>query len=82
MFTVLEGEVELSFRGQNFLARSGETINVPANAPHGFRNACAVAATHTALPLAVNSHRASVGETGLEPATSGPRDQHLEHYTC
>jgi hypothetical protein len=39
-------------------------------------------AQHTALPLAVNSNRASVGETGLEPATPGPRDQHLEHYTC
>jgi quercetin dioxygenase-like cupin family protein len=38
MFTVLEGEVELSFRGQNLLARAGETVNVPANAPHGFRN--------------------------------------------
>jgi quercetin dioxygenase-like cupin family protein len=39
MFTVLEGEVELNFRGQNFLARAGETVNIPANAPHGFRNA-------------------------------------------
>jgi quercetin dioxygenase-like cupin family protein len=44
MFTVLQGEVELSFRGQNFLARTGETINVPANAPHGFRNAASQAA--------------------------------------
>jgi quercetin dioxygenase-like cupin family protein len=39
MFTVLEGEVELSFRGQNLVARAGETVNVPANAPHAFRNA-------------------------------------------
>jgi quercetin dioxygenase-like cupin family protein len=39
MFTVLEGEVELSFRGQLLVARAGETVNVPANAPHGFRNA-------------------------------------------
>ena len=38
MFTVLEGEVELSFRGQQLVAKAGETINVPANAPHGFRN--------------------------------------------
>jgi quercetin dioxygenase-like cupin family protein len=43
MFTVLEGEVELSFRGQNFVARAGETVNVPANAPHGFRNAASQA---------------------------------------
>jgi quercetin dioxygenase-like cupin family protein len=38
MFTVLEGEVELTFRGQSLVARAGETVNVPANASHGFRN--------------------------------------------
>ena len=38
MFTVLDGEVQVSFRGQTFVARTGETINVPANAPHGFTN--------------------------------------------
>jgi quercetin dioxygenase-like cupin family protein len=44
MFTVLEGEVELSFRGQALVAKAGETVNVPANAPHGFRNASSQAA--------------------------------------
>lgn len=39
MFTVLEGEVEVTFRGETMTARAGETINVPANAPHGFTNA-------------------------------------------
>src|SRR3954449_7086740 len=39
MFTVLDGEVEVTFRGQTLLARRGETINVPANAPHAFTNA-------------------------------------------
>jgi quercetin dioxygenase-like cupin family protein len=39
MFTVLEGEIELTFRGVSALATAGETINVPANAPHVFRNA-------------------------------------------
>jgi quercetin dioxygenase-like cupin family protein len=39
MFTVLEGEVELTFRGESLVARAGETVNVPANAPHSFRNA-------------------------------------------
>ena len=38
MFTVLEGEVEITFRDQRSIARAGETINVPANAPHAFRN--------------------------------------------
>jgi quercetin dioxygenase-like cupin family protein len=39
MFTVLDGEVEVTFRGESITARAGVTINVPANAPHGFRNA-------------------------------------------
>ena len=38
MFTILDGEVELTFRGVTAVARAGETINVPANAPHVFRN--------------------------------------------
>ena len=39
MFTVLEGEIEVTFRGEKSVVRVGETINVPANAPHSFRNA-------------------------------------------
>jgi quercetin dioxygenase-like cupin family protein len=38
MFTILDGEVEVTFRGATAVARTGETINVPANAPHVFRN--------------------------------------------
>jgi len=38
MFTVLDGEVEVTFRGERITARAGETINVPANAPHAFHN--------------------------------------------
>jgi quercetin dioxygenase-like cupin family protein len=44
MFTVLEGEVELSFRDEHLVAKAGETVNVPANAPHAFRNASGQAA--------------------------------------
>jgi quercetin dioxygenase-like cupin family protein len=39
MFTVLDGEVRVTFRGETFVARAGETVNVPANAPHSFTNA-------------------------------------------
>jgi quercetin dioxygenase-like cupin family protein len=39
MFTVLDGEVQVTFRGETFVARAGETLNVPANAPHAFTNA-------------------------------------------
>ena len=42
MFTVLAGEIEVAFRGDTIVARGGETINVPANAPHAFTNS-----THT-----------------------------------
>jgi NADPH:quinone reductase-like Zn-dependent oxidoreductase/quercetin dioxygenase-like cupin family protein len=38
MFTVLEGEIEVTFRGETVPLRAGETVNVPANAPHAFRN--------------------------------------------
>ena len=38
MFTILDGEIELTFRGATTVARAGDTLNVPANAPHVFRN--------------------------------------------
>ena len=38
-FTILEGEIETTFRGKKSVVRAGETINIPANAPHSFRNA-------------------------------------------
>jgi quercetin dioxygenase-like cupin family protein len=38
MFTLLEGELEFTFRGQSQTVRAGSTVNVPANAPHAFRN--------------------------------------------
>lgn len=37
-FTVLDGEIELTFRGASSVARTGETVNIPANAPHQFKN--------------------------------------------
>jgi len=41
MFSVLEGEIELTFRGEKSLAKAGTTVNIPANAPHFFRNVAA-----------------------------------------
>ena len=38
-FTLLEGELQATFRGGKSTVRSGETINIPANAPHQFHNA-------------------------------------------
>jgi quercetin dioxygenase-like cupin family protein len=38
MFTLLDGELEFSFRGQTQTVRAGSTVNIPANAPHAFKN--------------------------------------------
>lgn len=38
MFSILEGEIEVTFRGAKSVVRAGETANIPANAPHHFRN--------------------------------------------
>src|ERR1700730_5917401 len=37
-FTGLEGDLDVAFRGAKQVVRAGETINVPANAPHQFHN--------------------------------------------
>src|ERR1700709_1052026 len=39
MFSILEREIEATFRGEKVTVRAGETINIPANAPHSFTNA-------------------------------------------
>ena len=38
MFTLLEGELEFTFRGKSQTVCAGSTVNVPANAPHAFKN--------------------------------------------
>ena len=38
-FTLLEGEIEATFRGQKMTVRAGQTVCFPANAPHSFTNA-------------------------------------------
>src|ERR1700760_266561 len=37
-FVVLAGEIEATFRGTKSVVRAGETLHVPANAPHQFTN--------------------------------------------
>jgi mannose-6-phosphate isomerase-like protein (cupin superfamily) len=38
MFTILDGEVQSTFRGEDVTVRAGETMNIPANAPYFFHN--------------------------------------------
>jgi quercetin dioxygenase-like cupin family protein len=37
-FILLEGEMEATFRGEKSVVRAGETVHIPANAPHRFHN--------------------------------------------
>jgi|SRR5580693_5482613 quercetin dioxygenase-like cupin family protein len=38
MFTLLEGELEFTFRGATITVCAGSSVNIPANAPHVFKN--------------------------------------------
>jgi quercetin dioxygenase-like cupin family protein len=38
-FALLEGEMVATFRGEKTVVRAGETVHIPANAPHQFHNA-------------------------------------------
>jgi mannose-6-phosphate isomerase-like protein (cupin superfamily) len=37
-FVILNGELALTFRGNQMVAKAGDTVNIPANAPHQFHN--------------------------------------------
>lgn len=50
-FALLDGELDVVFRGAKQVVRPGETINVPANAPHQFHNS----STHPARMLCICS---------------------------
>lgn len=38
MYTLLEGELAFTFRGETTTISAGSTVNFPANAPHSFKN--------------------------------------------
>jgi len=38
-FILLEGEIEATFRGVKSVVKAGQTVHIPANAPHQFHNA-------------------------------------------
>lgn len=64
MFTVLDGELEVTFRGTTYVAGAGATVNVPANAPHQFRNvsAAAVRLLCVCVPAGQDEFFAQVGD--------------------
>jgi quercetin dioxygenase-like cupin family protein len=40
-FILLDGEMEATFRGKKMTVRAGDTLHIPANAPHQFHNTSA-----------------------------------------
>jgi quercetin dioxygenase-like cupin family protein len=64
MFTLLEGELEFTFRGKTSNVRAGSTINIPASAPHAFKNAsgAAVRMLCVATPAGLDEFFLEIGD--------------------
>jgi quercetin dioxygenase-like cupin family protein len=64
MFSLLEGELAVTFRGETATVRAGSTVNIPANAPHSFRNVSAGAARMlcVATPAGLDAFFLEVGD--------------------
>lgn len=80
-FTVLEGEIEATFRGKKSVVRSGETVNIPANAPHYFTNASKQAARLLCIcsPAGQEEFFAQVGVAVATATTPPPKlDKHSQ----
>jgi quercetin dioxygenase-like cupin family protein len=62
-FVLLDGEIEVTFRGKKTTARAGDTINIPSNAPHQFHNASSLAARMICIcsPAGMENFFAEVG---------------------
>jgi quercetin dioxygenase-like cupin family protein len=73
MFTLVEGELEFTFRGQTKTVRAGSTVSIPANAPHVFKNASGrpVHMLCLAAPSGLDEFFLEVGDP-LESRTSPP----------
>ncbi len=73
MFTLLGGELEFTFRGETATVQAGSTVNIPANAPHAFRNASGapVRMLCMATPAGLDEFFMAVGDP-VESRTARP----------
>ena len=73
-YTVLEGEIEATFRGEKLVFRTGETFGIPANAPHHFKNVSAQAARLLCIcaPAGQEEFFAEVGAVAATRTTPPP----------
>jgi quercetin dioxygenase-like cupin family protein len=83
MFHVLEGELEVTFRGETSVVGAGESANVPANAPHAFRNVTEGTVRMLCLvsPAGLEEYFAEVGEpvaSRTSPAPEAGREAQMQ----
>lgn len=74
-FSILAGELEVTFRGKKQLARAGSTIHIPANAPHQFHNSSATPARMlcTCSPAGQEKFFQEVGVPVADRTTAPPQ---------
>lgn len=74
-FTVLEGELDFVFRGSKQVVLAGETISVPANAPHQFHNSSSLPARMLCIcsPAGQEEFFLEVGAPVATRTTPAPR---------
>ena len=67
--------MEVTFRGKKLTVRAGETLNIPANAPHQFHNASseAVRMLCTCSPAGQEKFFVEVGVPGATRTTPPPK---------
>lgn len=86
MFHVLDGEIEFTFRGEKTVLRAGQTLNIPANAPHAFANVSGKTARMLCLcsPAGQEAFFLEVGQpvdgrTARPPAPTAGEQQAMKH---
>src|SRR5471030_3146111 len=74
-FSLLEGEIEFTFRVEKLTVRAGETVNIPANAPHSFTNASQrpVRLLCTCVPAGQEEFFQQVGMAVATRTTAAPK---------
>ena len=74
-FVLLEGEIEVTFRNGKSLARAGDTVNIPSNAPHQFHNASSASARMICIcsPAGMDDFFREVGVPVATRTTAPPK---------
>jgi quercetin dioxygenase-like cupin family protein len=80
-FTILQGEIEATFRGKKSVVRAGQTVHIPANAPHSFTNASRETAHLLCIcsPAGLDEFFRAIGVPVATRTTAAPKaDQAVE----